>query len=58
MKPEYVFLAVATIAAVAYYAFWDPWRPDHSEFGADRTTYSIDGIPVDPEDIEPDEDLM
>ena len=58
MKLEYIVVAVATIAAIIYYAKFDKYVPDHSEFGADRTTYSIDGIPVDPEDIEPDEDLM
>ena len=58
MKLEYVVVAVATIASIIYYCKFDKYVPDHSEFGADRTTYSIDGIPVDPEDVESDEDLL
>ena len=58
MKLEYLVVAVATVAAIIYYAKFDKYRPDHSEFGADFTNYSIDGIPVDPEDVESDEDLL
>lgn len=57
MKPEYIFLTVATVAAVIWYSVFDKYEPDHSEDGADMTRYSIDGIPVDPEEVVFDEDL-
>lgn len=56
MKPEYIFLTVATVAAVVWYAVFDKYQPDHSEFGADITRYSIDGVEVDPEMFEADDE--
>ena len=55
MKLEYIVVAVATIAAIIYYAKFDKYKPDHGELTADYTSYSIDGIPVDPSDIESDD---
>lgn len=57
MKLEYIVVAVATIAAIIYYAKFDRYKPDHGEFSADYTSYSISGVPVDPEDVETDEDF-
>ena len=57
MKLEYVVLAAATLAAIIYYAKFDKYQPDHSEFGADYTNYSINGESVDPDIFEDEEDL-
>lgn len=57
MKPEYIFLAVVTVAAIIYYAKFDKYEPDHSEFGADYTNYSLNGEPVD-NDIFEDEEYL
>lgn len=58
MKLEYFVVAAATIAAIIYYTKFDKYKPDHSEFGADYTDYSINGDPVDPDIFEvDDEDL-
>lgn len=57
MKPEYIFLAVVTVAAIIYYAKYDKYQPDHSEFGADYTNYSLNGEPVDTDIFEDEEDL-
>ena len=51
MKPEHIFLAVVTLGAIIYYAKFDKFKPDHSEFGADYTSYSYDGDPISPEDV-------
>lgn len=57
MKLEYVVLAAATLAAIIYYAKFDKYQPDHSEFGADYTNYSLNGEPVDTDIFEDEEDL-
>lgn len=31
MKAEYIVLAIATVAAVVYYAKFDRYKPDHDE---------------------------
>lgn len=57
MKPEHIFLAVVTLGAIIYYAKFDKFKPDHSEFGADYTSYSYNGDPLDPEEVETVDDL-
>ena len=46
MKLEYIVVAVATVAAIIYYAKFDK-PPKHTEAEADEVTYYVDDCEVD-----------
>lgn len=46
MKLEYIVVAVATIAAIVYYAKFDR-APKHTEAEADMVKYYVDDCEVD-----------
>lgn len=46
MKLEYIVVAVATVAAIIYYAKYDK-PPKHTEAEADEVKYYVDDCEVD-----------